>query len=240
MKRHGLALAMLLVTSSRSPRYYAPTLQDVLLFRDKGEMRFSASSAGGDEVSSVEVQAAYALTDKLGVMLNTDFAHGDSDSHGFVVEGGGGYYRPLRRRLAFEMYGGAGIGKALVRYGNGQVSNPDSADLRFTKFFVQPDFGFRGKYVDAAIATRFTGLHYYGIETTLNSSVTSIPDVDYIRSHASSLLAEPSFIFRVGRSPVKFQLQVSNSFNLTAPDLRQEKTMLGFGVVINARRQTHR
>ena len=238
MKRLCLALTVLSMMSSCSPKYYAPTLQNVPLFREKGEMRFAANIASGDEVGSTEFQGAYAFTDELGVMLNADFAHGDFDSHGFVVEGGGGYYRPIRQRLAFELYGGAGIGKAVNRYGSGD--SPDVSDLRFSKFFVQPDFGIRRKFFEAAISTRFTGLHYYGIDTTVNTPGATIPDVEYIRSHASSLLAEPAFIVRAGHPSVKFQLQVSNSFNLTASDLRQEKTMIGFGLFISAKRQPHR
>jgi hypothetical protein len=95
-------------------------------------------------------------------------------------------------------------------------------DLRFVKFFAQPDFGIRRKFFEAAISTRFTGLHYYRINTTLNTAGATIPEVDYIRSHASSFLAEPAFIIRAGHPSVKFQLQVSNSFNLTAPDAARE------------------
>jgi hypothetical protein len=84
------------------------------------------------------------------------------------------------------------------------------------------------------------GLHFYQFNTTINTPGVTISEVDYIRNHASSFLAEAAFIIRAGHPSVKFQLQVSNSFNLTASDLQQEKTMIGLGLFISARRQTHR
>jgi hypothetical protein len=175
----------------------------------------------GQDVSSLEFQGAYALTDKLGVMVNTDFANPSDSSHGFIVDGGAGYYRPFRR-FTFEPYGGLGIGKALNQYGS-----TESSDLGFSKFFLQPNIGVSARFVEAAFANRFTGLHYYRIQTTLASPSA---DLDYIRSHASSFLAEPSFIFRAGPRYAKFQLQLTRSFNLTAPQLLQENTMVGLGV----------
>jgi hypothetical protein len=227
MTRSRLFLCILLVIASCSPRYYAPNQPNVPLLRAKGEVRFSVLGSEGQDVNSLEFQGAYALTNKLGVMVNTDLANGNDASHGFIMDGGAGYYRPLRR-FTFESYGGLGIGKALNQY-----SSTESSDLGFTKFFLQPNIGVSARFVEAAFATRLTGLHYYRIQTTLAGPTS---DLDYIRSHASSFLAEPSFIFRAGPRYAKFQFQLTRSFNLTAPQLLQENAMVGIGVFFSPNR----
>src|SRR5215831_6765289 len=120
----NLLAATLLLAASCVPRYYAPNQPNVPLFREKGEVQFSVIGSEGQEVSTLELQGAYALTDKVGVMMNADFANRNDPSHGFIVEGGAGYYRPFRRRFIFESYGGAGIGKAVNSFGANFLANP--------------------------------------------------------------------------------------------------------------------
>lgn len=57
--------------SSCSHYYYVPNVQNVPLFREKNEYRISGSYGFGDESSCAEVQAAYSVSDKIGIM--TDF-----------------------------------------------------------------------------------------------------------------------------------------------------------------------
>ena len=150
------------------------------LLRKRGELRLNASSSGGSDVSAIEVQEAYAVTNKVGVMMNTLFATSaaNSGSHGSFVEGAAGYFRPIRNRLSFESYAGAGVGTVYNSYGNGSYS-----DLRFSRLFVQPDFGFSAKYFDAAVSNRFSILNYRQINTVFSQPGLRSEPVDYIRDH---------------------------------------------------------
>src|SRR3954464_4198488 len=92
----GTALITLFAASCTS-RYYVPNQHNVPLFHEKGELRLSGGTSGGDEVSGTEMQGAYAVTDRLGVIGNVFAAtSGANDgSHGYFAEGGTGYFRAL-------------------------------------------------------------------------------------------------------------------------------------------------
>jgi hypothetical protein len=51
--------------------YYVPGAQNVPLFREKDEFHISGSYGEGIESRCINIQAAYSLTDKIGIM--TDF-----------------------------------------------------------------------------------------------------------------------------------------------------------------------
>jgi hypothetical protein len=208
------------------------------LLQQPGELRVSAAVSNGSDVNNaIEFQGAYAATNKVGVIVNTLFARADdnSGSHGYFIEGGAGYFRPVRRRLVFETYAGAGVGSVSGAY-NSTFSSANYADVNFGRFFVQPDFGFRSNYFEAVVSNRFSVLHYGAITGTSTNS-----DVDYIRTHPTSTLVEPAFILRAGLKYAKAELQLSNSYNLSAPHLPQENTMVSFGVSFQPirRKDTH-
>ena len=77
MKKQLIALLFLPVLfCSCSHYYYVPNSQNVPLFREKNEYRFSGTLAGVEESSSKELQAAYSVTDHIGVMANFMSAKG--------------------------------------------------------------------------------------------------------------------------------------------------------------------
>ena len=227
----GVTLITMLATACTS-RYYVPNQHNVPLFHEKGDLRLSAGASGGDDVSGIEVQGAYAVTKQLGVIGNLFVARSGSNSgsHGYFLEGGPGYFRTLSRRVAFETYGGAGVGRAVNQYGS-----DNSSDLRFSRYFIQPDIGFRGRIVEAAVSLRTAGLHYSSIRTSFATAPATNDAVEYIRQHPSSLLIEPAYIFRVGWKYVKAQFQLSSSYDVTAPLLQQEKLMFSYGVYFSKR-----
>src|SRR6056297_213766 len=96
---------------SCSPEYI-PNMANSPMFSNKGE--FQANIATG--TSNFDAQAAYAITDHIGIMVNGSYGNETNDTtddyhkHSFI-EGGLGYFENLGESLRYEIYGGYGIGK---------------------------------------------------------------------------------------------------------------------------------
>lgn len=165
--------------SSCSHYYYVPNVQNVPLFREKNEYRISGSYGFGDESSCAEVQAAYSVSDKIGIMTDFMSAKGGtvSDNNwgkGYYFDGAIGYYKPLGRSGVFEIYGGAGGGNqhhqyVVSNYSNGTVTNSSggTSDLAFMKIFVQPSLGLTYKIFDIAVSTRISRLSFINIDNRI-------------------------------------------------------------------------
>ena len=106
-------LFLVVLLSSCSHYYYIPNIQNVPLFKGKDEYRISGAYGGGDKSSCIEVQAAYSVTDKIGIMTDFMSAKGGNVSgknygKGNYFEGAIGYYKPIKRTGVIEIYGGLG------------------------------------------------------------------------------------------------------------------------------------
>jgi hypothetical protein len=93
------ALPALLLLGSCSHKFYAPNTHAVPLVQQQGEARASGMVWAGNELSGVELQGAYALTNRVGMMVNVIAAKGgevgDTKSgNGYLLEAGSGYFRP--------------------------------------------------------------------------------------------------------------------------------------------------
>src|SRR5215203_4384981 len=103
-------IAIAITITSCQHVYYAPNSANAPQLSEKGETRLNALyCAGGDsEFSGGELQAAHAVSDKVGVMINF-FAAGTSENvtsissngshvekgNGSYIEGAGGYFMTL-------------------------------------------------------------------------------------------------------------------------------------------------
>ena len=139
---------------------YIPNTVNSPLFTNKKE--FQAAIHQG--ISGFDPQFAYAVTDKLGVMLNSSFANRSKDSlgnfhkHAFV-EGGAGYYRRFADVGRFEVYSGLGLGRVRGDYSNSLwASRTNVSNFRF---FIQPAVGRQTKFTDLSLATRFAVVDLY-------------------------------------------------------------------------------
>src|SRR5690242_8442254 len=103
MYRISLFLPLVFFCSSCAV-VYVPSARNVPLFTKSGE--FNGNLSWG--TSGLNVQSAYAVSNHLGVMANFQSDAGNSRTH-IAGDIGLGYY--LRKKVAFEVYGGYGIGK---------------------------------------------------------------------------------------------------------------------------------
>ncbi len=106
-------LISVILSGSCTHYYHVPNIQNVPLLKEKNEIHFSGSYGGGDESNCIEIQGAYAATEKLGLMANFMSARGGGKSekdyaNGYYFEGAAGYYKAFNQYAIFEVFGGLG------------------------------------------------------------------------------------------------------------------------------------
>jgi hypothetical protein len=203
---------------SCSHYYYVANVQNVPLFREKNELRFSGTIGGGDESECIEIQTAYSLSNKVGIMANYMHAKGGDVSDydygkGNYFDGAIGYYKPIKEYGVFEIYGGLGRGSQHHQYGSGS-----SSDLSFTKLFIQPSFGMTFNFLDVAISTRICRLSYTDINNNTSGNTGYGEDL-YALSDKSHFFLEPAITLRGGWKNIKVQLQFVYAIYLNSPQL---------------------
>jgi len=75
-----VTIAFLFALTGCTHYYYVPTSKNIPLFREKNEYRATVAVGGGDETSTMDIQASYSITDKLAMMTNFMIAKGGDKS----------------------------------------------------------------------------------------------------------------------------------------------------------------
>ena len=183
----------------------------------------------GSSITGADLQGAYAVTNRLGLIANvylagaTDVETGD-EGRGRLFEGGVGYYRSVSERFVFETYGGAGFGSVTHLHGK----DPGKASVDAQRVFLQPAIGFTSNWFDAALSLRLCGLHYSSIAERLTDG-RDLDAAQALEDARSSFLAEPSLTVRAGWKYFKLQLQLGLSKNLTHPEFPQVESYVSIG-----------
>ncbi|HAQ38008.1 MAG TPA: hypothetical protein PLU49_04435 [Saprospiraceae bacterium] len=231
--KYGIFLILLL--ASCSPKYYSPNTQNVPLITQKAETNLTL--AGNS--NQIEFQGAYGVSDAVSVMLNgglfipAELDNGNGGS-GRFIELGGGYFRKIQDHWAFESYVLMGFGGFENHLPSTIAANPTTTgDIAGDVFRIgiQPAFGYKSKYLDAAVSSRIVNLSYKNIHGDL--IFEQVDQAAYLQEHANYWLFEPAFTFRAGFEKFKVQLQYVYSINASDPDFRQDKTNLTLGLNFN-------
>lgn len=218
---------------------YTPNMQNVPLFKEKNEVRAT--------IGYTNYQAAYAVTDNIGIMANAQYDKSNweftSGSYGykyeskeFLVEGGAGYFMPLGESGVFEAYGGGGIGSNSFNRNYSDTASTiifDNYSTSKARFFVQPSIGMTNKNIDFAFSTRVVGLKFNNITSTGYTQeelkIDNLTDLD----KPLFLFFEPALTFRVGWNYVKFHTQAIMSLKMNSEPLNYIPFSINFGAHIN-------
>lgn len=229
-----LAIATVFLLSACSHVYYAPNGQNVPLLKEQGELQISGASAGSGEGGGANIQGAYAITNNVGVVLNSYIASGENDDsgangNGFAVEGGAGWFKPINDFIVFESYAGVGGGSI-----NNNYADNTSSKVSFVRPYIQPAIGFTSNYVDLAFATRFAMLNYTGISRSgMMLDSTNNAQLNYIGDNKTQLFFEPGVTLRAGWKYVKFQFQYVWSVNLNNNAINRDNHNVSLGLMLN-------
>ena len=224
----GICTAIFLL--SCNPKYYSPNTQNVPLITQQGETCLNVSGSG----NQLEFQGAYGINDKFAIKLNgglfipKDLDNGNGGSGNFI-EGGFGYFKPFSNNLVFETYGIVGLGSMENHLpGSSTTTPPTEGDIsaNIYRFGLQPNFGYKTTYFEAAVSSRIVSLNYSGVEGDL--IFDSVDQVKYLEDNNSKFLIEPAITLRGGIEKIKFQLQLGYSLNVSDSDFKQDKS---FGTI---------
>lgn len=226
-------LLALVLGFSSCKTVYEPNAINTPMLKNKGEFRLYAGTT--------DLQASYAVTDHVGVMLNGFHVSEKSDNNvihgsGGLIEGGIGYFTSLQP-LLFEVYAGGGRGGVSfseTRTENGvQTVREFSADG--TRFFLQPGLGLTTQYFDLGITPRFVVGKYDNVITNY-STQDQIDGHFYQVDQPTWAFIEPAFTVRGGYRFVKLQLQYGFSSKLNSQALSYKSSFLNVGLSFDLNR----
>lgn len=210
-----LALVIIASAAACTPIYRANTT-NVPMLDQKGDVAVS----GHLSTAGYELQAAGAVTDELGVMVNGAlFSSTDAEGTDYehrVLELGAGWFKPLGEVWKFETFGGYGLGQG------GYQSASSALNANYNKLFIQPSLGASSEVIDFAITPRMTFVNFNQINRQVN-------DGFQLTNNWAAFL-EPSFTLRVGYQAFKGQFQMGLVLPMTDANFDYDVIKVSFGL----------
>jgi hypothetical protein len=245
MIQPAMAATIAIMLSACTHYYYAPNTSNIPLFKEKNTMKINGGYSSGDNYNGADVQLAYSVNSKIGVMFNSFFAGNTEDvennsgyyhtesGKGSLFEIGAGYYKPFgdQNKWTFETYVGAGAGTENHSYEGNQ-----KAKLNLRRYFVQPSIGYNSSngLLEVALGSRFCDLKLkvkeHNVTATGGANDTNKRDLDNISLFPSSALWEPTVRLAMGWNNFKFYLQLTSSQNLSNMSLPQDHSNFNIGI----------
>lgn len=224
--------------------YHSPNMMSVPLFTKSGEISLMPAASFGAVNTCFELQAALALPGHIGTGVNymTGGKNNSGDTYDDLseynyFEGFGGLYASFKNIGVFEIYAGYGEGREKHTFayndwdwGGGDWVQDGSAEMKFSRFFIQPDIGVRTKNIEGAFSIRFSQVQFKDIK--FRDTYYRFDELTDLDKNRTSFLIEPGFTFRGGHDPLKFQIQFLFSPNLTNPQQDFEHFRFNMGVNI--------
>ena len=224
--------------------YYTPNIQSTPLF--KGKYEFSGLVAGSFGTNAcLELQGGLAFPGHVALLTNFMTGGIDRSSSTYTdymkinhFEGAVGYYNSYENNFVFEIYGGYGGGSQDHAFSHTvydswhipTVNSDGTAEINYSKIFIQPDFGFRNKYFSAALSCRVSRLYFTDI--TFDSEYRR-SELYLIEQNREQWFLEPAFTIKGGAESVKFMIQLGFAANVTNPDMKYEKFRFCLGAGFN-------
>ncbi len=241
--RNFLLFIIFILSLSSCKIMYIPNMENVPLFKEKGEVRAT--------ISTTNFQAAVAVANNVGVMVNGYANNGSGEvfssqndfqyiSNRYFIEGAVGGFFPVEENFIFEVYAGGGVGyisyneNELYSIFGGSNNGPFSkysADIQ--KLFLQPNMGFTNENIDFALSFRFVGLKFSNIDT-VNYTVKELIDENiYDLDRPIYFFIEPAITIRFGYKWAKFHVQTIYSKNMSIEPINYRQLNVNFGIHIN-------
>lgn len=220
------ALIILIGWCSACRTVYSPNVVNNPLLQEKNELKAS--------VGPNDLQAAYAITENIGLMVNGYLNHYTSDDKDFhnkgkAIEFGVGYFNKTQTGLLYEVY--AGAGRFNVKMDESNKTKNFQSDA--TRFFLQPGIGWTHRYFEVGLASRLSMIDYN------NPAITGYSPQEQRDYHFESLtlkphvFLEPALTVRGGYKWVKLQAQYGRAFKLSKNELNFEDNIGSVGLVFN-------
>lgn len=202
-----------LIFYSCSPAY-VPNVVNVPLLKEKDDAKLNATFG----ISGYDIQLAFAVTDNIGVMVNSSFDNAKDKEIGYsgyyhkhnFIEFGLGYFSSKGKFGTISCYGGFGVGNIKSRYNSAGLNW--EVDANTTRFFIQPSIGTRKDYYEGAFSSRI-------VVVKLNN-----PDYKMV------LYIEPVITNKIGFKYGKFVIQTGLSIPISTIDIGYDYIPFMFSV----------
>ncbi|MCK4663717.1 MAG: hypothetical protein KAT68_12675 [Bacteroidales bacterium] len=199
---------------------YIPNIVNTPMLSNEGEIQGSIAIGS----SGIDPQIAYAVNDKIGVMINGSFRNdtdieGTTDYHQHAfLEFGGGYYNKLTKVARFGLYGGYGFGTINSSFSNDILSSKANANSQ--RLFLQPGIGIS------------TGIFDFGLHSRFSFVNIEVKDNDFKASNSGKFdpYWEPALTIKLGYRYFKFFSQLGFSFPLYSYNTNYSFQFLIFGM----------
>ncbi len=256
MKEIKLSIFIIFTLFINSCGLYTPTSINTPLLKEKGEAKIGAQLLNG-----VDVQAAYAVTNSIGIMANYQYLNYSYNyinkrsldqyfkQYGTnkIGEIGLGYFKTepsLKKYYATivkEIYGGIGLGNfkihQKIKFDN-KTNNNFSSPFYYKHYvpiktyFLQGNVGKRKNKNEISVGTRFTIMNY-------GTAKSTIPDSLFLNSKLNNFLyknhfyLEPNLTFKTGFKHIKVQSQLIFVIPRTLGYSVEDYTkfLLNFGII---------
>ncbi|HNY14283.1 MAG TPA: hypothetical protein PKI12_02005 [Bacteroidales bacterium] len=224
--------------------YHSPEMAPVPLFNDAAQFSGTITGSFGTVNPAFELQTAFSLPAHIalgaGLMTggknNSGTDYTDLSKYNYF-EGFGGFYTSFAKIGVFEVYAGYGEGNETHTFaynewdwGSGGWVQDGTAEMKFSKLFIQPDVGVRTKYIEGAFTLRLSKINFKEIQFA--DTYYRLDELRLLEEEPISWLLEPGFTFRGGHDPVKFQIQGIFSANPSNENISFEHFRINFGINI--------
>ena len=150
--KHILILCLLTITSCAPA--YIPNAINAPLLNNSGETQLTALFG----VGGIEGQTSFAITNKIGLMVNVNYSNNTNDSNSnyhkhFFGEAGLGYYFNSKTKIHFETFAGFGLGNVDIK--TNFLNTDIYTKCKTKRIFLQPTVGFSSEFVDFSFTPRF-------------------------------------------------------------------------------------
>src|ERR1035437_8476897 len=128
-------------------------------------------------------------------MANSMIAQGGEKSsadwgRGKYIDAAIGFYKPLGNHGVFEIFSGFGSSTQHHQY------NGSTADLCFTKLFLQPSIGLTYKVFDVALTAGISNINFFKIDNPFDRNNEEFYTLNNISQNKNSYLFEPAVTFK--------------------------------------------
>ena len=220
--------------NSCTTQTYVSNAVNAPLLKEKGEIHVAATGK--------DLQVAVAVTKNLGVMANGYYQNYKSENNyqhnGMMGEAAIGYYKPINSYFTYEAFVGGGVGK--VHKQEQFIDQNDNAymasfNANAAKLFIQPDIGFKTKFIDVALSSRFSFVKYSNFRQS-NYTQQQLSDNNLNNNDLTNPLfafAEPAITIRGGYKFIKLQFQYGLTINLTPNPIKHPDNFSSLGLIFN-------
>lgn len=230
-----LILGLMLGFTSCNSYLYYPTSQNVLRFKEKGDINLAY---GLDEHGYDSYNAGYSITDN--VALISDFKTFHTYSSDSDIEYKIGDYLWDNELVIYKKYLDCIYPAINIGYGFGEIDrNEDDYRLGLNRQFIQPSIGFSNQFFDFAISSRFSRVDYDLKQLKDIGGSQSFEEYYDFRDVGKKdfYFLEPAITVGVGYKFVKLRYQIIFINKLSSGDIRyydkNNSLMLNFTFKIN-------